>query len=372
MIVASLVSACSGPGTAQSSPSAAQTSSSATSRPTSASPLPTPSLPVEPSDPAWGVLVSALGGSSYTVSLVGIDGTVVASAQAATPNAVRCGNGAAAVVPAPVSTSNTRVYFMDGSGVVRFLAPNGDTGRSTTVPVGPARRSMFAVSPDDKRIAVIVADFTTAGASSRLYVEDLNGGGHHIDPFSDNGGFMVWPTGWGGTSDLVLAKVPACAQGTGPWCCGPLEFHVVDSTTAVRRVTLGGPMPYLPSPDCRIVGPPSPAGATCEDNSNASIIDWNANQKTTWGIQGFVPYLLSPSGKRLATTSGTDTSYRSDYDSSGWHTIVGIVACGWIDNQHLLAGGDVQHQPRVADLISGAIVPVSAQGDCAGRIPGIL
>ena len=65
--------------------------------------------------------------------------------------------GAAALVPPPVSMSNTRVYYMDAQGVVRYLAPNGDAGRATTVPIGPARRAMFAVSPDDQRIAVIVA-----------------------------------------------------------------------------------------------------------------------------------------------------------------------------------------------------------------------
>jgi hypothetical protein len=158
------------------------------------------------------VLVSALSGSSsYTVALVGIDGTVVASAQASTPSAVRCGNGAAAVVPPPVSTSNTRVYFMDGTGVVHFLAPNGDTGRATTVPFGQTRRSMFAVSPDDKRIAVIVADFTATGTSTS--VADVISGkvvpvaaqgdcagripGHSLERSRwDNLALGTWRSGW--------------------------------------------------------------------------------------------------------------------------------------------------------------------------------
>ena len=105
-------------------------------------------------------------GIFYTVALVGIDGTVVATAQDNSPSEVICGDGVGAVVPLPVSTSNTRVYFMDHLGVVRFLAPNGDTGRATTVPFGQTRRSMFAVSPDDKRIAVVVADFTPGKSST--------------------------------------------------------------------------------------------------------------------------------------------------------------------------------------------------------------
>lgn len=39
---------------------------------------------------------------------------------------------------------------------------------------------------------------------------------------------------------------------------------------------------------------------------------------------------------------------------------------------HLLRGGDTQSQARVGNLITGALVPVAAIGDCAGRIPGGL
>lgn len=134
------------------------------------------------------MLVSSLLASTYTVSLVGVDATVVASAQASTPpfNVV-CANAGAADVKAPVSTSNSRAYFSDAEGVVRFTAPNGDTGRATTIPIGSARRSMFAVSPDDKRIAVVVDEFTADGASTRLYVEDLNGGGNHVEVYTEVG-----------------------------------------------------------------------------------------------------------------------------------------------------------------------------------------
>src|SRR5260370_3276745 len=146
---------------------------------------------------------------------------------------------------------------MGAEGVVRFMTVQGETGRATTVPVGGGRRSMFAVSPDDQRIAVVVSDFTASGVSIRLYVEDLNGGTNHVDIFNSTGAYGLWPIGWHGTDNLVVAKVPSCSQGGGLFCCGPLELHVVDPATAVRRYTLGGP-------DCVIAGSPSPAGAACE------------------------------------------------------------------------------------------------------------
>ena len=206
------------------------------------------------------MLISPLSSASYTVSLVGIDGRVVASQVASTPGTVTCAGQAAGVVPPPVSTSNSRVYFMDALGVVRYLAPNGDAGQVITLPIGPARRSLFAVSPDDALMAVVVIDFVAGGANTSLYMYQLQPGGAQLLLFRQTGSYILWPTGWHGTTNLVLAKVPSCTQGGGPLCCGPQEFHVVDPKTAVRRFTVGGAA-------CVISGPPSPAGAVCEDTT---------------------------------------------------------------------------------------------------------
>jgi hypothetical protein len=312
---------------------------------------------------AFAVLVSPLSTTSYTVSLVGIDGRVVASQQASTPGAVNCANAAAAVVPPPVSTSDTRVYFMDAQGIVRFLAPNGDAGRATTVPIGAAQRSMFAVSPDDQRIAVIVDDFTSSGATTRLYLEDLNGGGNHVDVFSESGAYTLWPTGWHGTNNLVVAKVPACTQGGGPFSAGPQEFHVVDPRTALRRFTVGGPT-------CVIAGPPSAAGAVCEDTAafaQANVVSWTGTTSRSLTIAGPTLAYLSPNGSQVALVGSVGTVIQ---ESS--RQFAGMQACGWIDDTHVFSGGDTQLQPRVGDVTNGNVVPIAAQGDCAGRIPGGL
>ena len=310
---------------------------------------------------AYGVLVSALSSANYTVSLVGTDGRVVASAQATTPGSVTCANAAAALVSPPVSTSNARVYYMDAQGVVRYLAPNGDAGRATTVPIGPARRAMFAVSPDDQRIAVIVDDFDATGASTSLYVEDLNGGGHHKQLYTQTGAYTLWPTGWHGTDNLVLAKVPSCTQGGGPFCCGPQEFHVVDPATAVRRFTVG-------DPTCRLAGAPSPAGVVCETDVQASVLTWTGTTTRSFSIQGPTFAYLSPNGSLVAIVPlGGETVIQETS-----RTFAGIQMCGWIDDNHVLSGGDALHQPRVGDVTNGNAVAVAAQGDCVGRLPGGL
>ena len=366
-----LVAACSGgpSNVASHTPSAPATSPSASpsgSSNASATPSPVagPTSTPQPVTGAYGVLVGNQAASTYTVSVIGVDGKVAASASASTPASPSCAGAAAAPVPLPVSTSNTRVYYMDAQGVIRFLAPDGSSGQVASVPVPTAsRRATFAVSPDDQRIAVVVADYSSTGASTRLYVENLSGGGAHVDLFSQTGAHTLWAYGWHGTNNLVVAVVISCTQGGGPLCCGPTELHVVDPATANRRFTIGGPA-------CRIAGPASSAGAVCEDTTgftNASEVNWTAGVFGSFQIPGARAAFISPDGSLVAVvdTGGGVTNVRVA-------TTVQMLACGWIDSSHLLAGGDAQQQPRIGDLTHNTISPVAAQGDCGGRIPGGL
>jgi hypothetical protein len=373
LAVAVLIAGCGGPGlhagaspTAKavtsptSSPRATATASSTPSP--GASPTGSPAASPVPLTGAFAVLSTQPSGDTYTVSVIAANGKVVGSALPSSPTAVTCGDAAAAVLPLPISTSDDRAYYMDAQGVVRFITVQGETGRATTVPVGGGRRSMFAVSPDDQRIAVVVADFTASGVSLRLYVEDLNGGTNHVDIFSSTGAFGLWPIGWHGTDNLVVAKVPSCAQGGGQFCCGPLELHVVDPASAVRRYTLGGP-------DCIIAGAPSPAGVACEVTAGYTTLrklGWTAGVLSTFAINGAAPAYVSPDGQVVALVAGSTTKFQ------GATKTLNMQACGWIDSTHVISGGDVQQQPRIGNVTTGAVVPVAAQGTCAGRLPGGL
>jgi hypothetical protein len=353
-----LLVGCGGTGThATASPSAATTSAPHGSPSAGASPIGSP-VPVTG---AFGVLVTPITTDTYTISLIGVDGKVAGTAQASSPTAVTCGDAAHTALPTPVSASNSRLYYLDAQGVVRFLTPQGDTGRATTVPAGGQRRSMFAVSPDDQRIAVVVNDYTATGASTKLYVEDLVGGANHLDIFSETGAFTLWPIGWHGGS-LVVAKVAACNQGGGFGCCSPIELHVVDPATATRRFTIGGP-------DCIIGSWPAPAGAVCETTTGtAKVLDWTAVLQRTYPIPGVGqgPIYLSPSGAHLAlSTNASTTTVEGD-------STLAMDVCGWIDDTHIYAGGDATHQAHVGNITTKAVVSVTALGVCAGRLPGGL
>ena len=344
---------------------AASPSPGSSAAPSPASSSPSPTIP--PLTGSYGVLVSPITGSgNYTVAIVGVDGKVAASAQASSPAAVTCANSAAAVVPLPVSTSDTRLYYMDATGGVRTLAPDGtSTGPLLTLPAGTgSRRSMFAVSPDDNYVAVVVDDFTQGGATTNLYLDQLNAPGIQKPVFTESGAYTLWPIGWHGTNNLVVAKVPSCTQGGGPFCCGPLELHVVDPATANRRFTLGN------STSCVIAGSPSPAGAVCENSPNftqATVLNWTAGTVRTLAINGPAYAYVNPGGNMVAMVDDNGTEF-----TIGAAALSGVFACTWIDDTHILAGGDAQHQPRVAQVINGTVVPVAAQGDCGGRLPGGL
>jgi len=349
--LAFLVAGCGGPG------SHASASPKATSSPTAPATTSTVASPA-PITGAFAVLATPMSADTYTVAIVGIDGKVVASAQASSPTSVTCGDASAAVLPLPISTSDDRAYYMDAQGVVRFLTVQGETGRATTVPVGGGRRSMFAVSPDDQRIAVIVSDFTSSGASIKLYVEDLNGGTNHIDIYSQSNAFSLWPMGWHGTDNLVVGKIAACTQGGGPLSGWPLELHVVDPATAVRRYTLGGPT-------CVIVGSPTLAGALCQDTTNADyrVISWTGGILRTFPFANLARAYLSPDGSSIVVVGTGVTNIFPGGNAKQ------LEACGWIDSTHVIGGGTT---PRIWDITKTTLIPVNAKGTCAGRIPGSL
>ena len=358
-----LVAACGASSTAtKQSPLASPSASASAAQPPSS---PTASQQASPSAPAVGgyeALVTVGSADTYAVSLVGVDGKVVASAQPSSPTQVTCGDAAAAVLPPPVSTSNTRVYFLDQQGNVNFLTPNGETGQEYRLPTGGSTRSLFAVSPDDSLIAVVVITFTANGATTKLYMDQLLPGGSQKLLFTQTGAYTLWPIGWHGTDNLVLAKVPACTQGGGPLCCGPLELHVVDPSTAARRFTIG-------SSQCVIAGMPSPAGAVCENSpafSQASVLDWTGHTVRSFAVQGPTSAYLSPDGRAVALVDSSSTTFE------GAKQTLDLLACGWIDSTHVIAGGDTQQQPRVGDTTTGSLLPVAAQGICGGRIPGGL
>jgi hypothetical protein len=275
------------------------------------------------------------------------------------------------VAPPPVSASNTEVYFRDGDIKIKKVVLPGSAVDVTTVPAGPNVISFFSVSPDDQQIAVLVVDVASATAlTMRLYVEDLKGGGHHVDLYNtqvpkDDRGFTLWPMGWHAGS-LALAMVKACSFN--PAGISPSEWHVSNATTGTRQTAIR-------ASGCTLSSWPSAAGVACIDGQGvATRYDWAGKGVgvAAPGMQGagFIQAGLSPAGSNVFFSTGSGAG------GSGPATRIvtagvpdsapGHAACLFIDERTLLS------PDAVISLGPVAVKPLAQSGVCAGRFPGGL
>jgi hypothetical protein len=332
----------------------------------------------------YGLLYSGWG-SRGTLHLVKVDATLAASVPMALDR-VLCSTSTNTVnsLP-PVSASDSHVYFREG-GTIRMIVPPSSKVDVTTVPNSSSVISFFSVRPDDQSIAVVVVDASSpTTVTTRLYVEDLVGGGHHADIYSASAAkgqnpLTLWPMGWH-QGNLVLAVVPACTSGLAE---GPTEWHVSNAATAMRVATIKGS-------GCVISTWPSPAGVACAQTTGVTTLyDWGAKAVgvTGPGVQFSGSYTtLSPAGQSIFFTSvGQGSGTRIVQLGPGpYATVQDHAACVWIDEDHLLSTdaviefpaetpGNVQVTAIVTSLPPSALPdPVTTLSSmCAGRFPGGL
>lgn len=362
----------------QGSSSGARGTPSPSAQPTAASP--SPSLP-----PSAGPLTGNFGIvlSAGDLDLVKPDASIAASVPVATASTQYCSPQHDGVVaPPPVSASNDEVYFRDGDTKIRMVVPPGSAADVTTVPGGPNVISFFSVSPDDQRIAVLVEDVSSGTAiSERLYVEDLHGGANHKDIYTtqtpkDARGTTLWPMGWHQGS-LILLVMPVCTFQ--PAGITPIEWHVSNATTAARIATIR-------ANSCMLSVWPSPAGVACEQPQGpTTVYDWAGKVLSATGPPtpgpGYPQTSLSPAGNSIFFATGvgvgvsTPATQILQLGPGPYATVQGHSACGWIDEDHLLAPDAVIQFPAETPgnlQVTTTVTPLAASGVCAGRFPGGL
>ncbi len=340
-----------------------------------------------PTTPAYAVLVSQVSSeqsqSGGPISLVGADGKVVAFV----PRPFQPPSGFQ--LP-QTSISATRVYYLQGCCDVHFLTPTGETGLTTRLPGTAQAQVVFAVSPNDQRIAVSVLERSAEAFPSlthvRLYVEDLVGGGHHVDLFNSSNEF-VWPLGWHG-GNVVVAVGPPAVQAAPPNPYGSFGgYRLIDATTGSIRASLA-------TEGCLPTGPLSAAGTACRGQQEWASMDWKGAVSHHFRAQGPADGYgaLSPLGDKVAVCcgSGPPASVPGSFqgiigpDGNGPITVNGMWwDPGWIDETHLVVRVSPPYnkftnptplpdQVFVYDLVTRAMIQVTDSGFYAGRIPGAL
>jgi hypothetical protein len=318
------------------------------------------------------VLVHRAGGSEpYVIQLVRRDGRALAGVHALSrslktyypPSSPcpggRCTSSATANYQLPeTSVSASRVYFLDGEADLRSLSPLGNVTLIRHLDVEANSNLAFAVSPDDRRIAVAIITYAAAGSTSafglRLYAEDLLGGGHRTEVFTSNS-TVEWPIGWRGGNVVLAIGDPGVLTGFNPY--GAVEYHLVDPATWTRQAVL----------TCSY-GPLVAAGSACWKSPSLGRQDWSGNTVNfrldpAAALSRLQPtYLaLSPDGRQVAggVKAAAAGAYDTELFEDGSESLLvpGFAPMGWLDATHLLVIAPTG--PAIAAVPGGALTAVT-------------
>jgi hypothetical protein len=316
------------------------------------------------------------------LELIGLDGRVVASAKGNDRSVINgtCGNDLdiyPATMPS-VSTSAGRVYYLDGDTDVRYLAPDGSTGLATRVPGNSQAAAMFAVSPDDRRIAVAVFDYRSKPIVTRLYVEDLAGGGNRTD-LPAPAGVYRWPAGWH-SGNLVMGVSPSSNPSLyldTPLAAPLARLELLDPTSGRIIASLGT---SACTPTLTL---PTPAGIACTGtNSNGvGTIDWSG-KTTIFSTDLYSSGSISPDGRYVLAETITFGILRliSSPSAGGGVVEVGGSAGsgnggdpgvgGWLDASHVVVRRIGSMDLLVVAIPGGSMTPLVSLWALVGALPG--
>jgi len=324
-------------------------------------------------------MVQRAGGAEpYVIQLIRPDGRALPAIHALSrslktyyPPASPCPSGQCGPATAnyqlpETSVSTTHLYFLDGEADLKSLSPSGTVSLIRHLDVEANSNVAFAVSPDDRRIAIAVITYGAAGSAAafglRLYTEDLFGGGHRAEVFTSTS-VVEWPVGWHNGKVVLAIGDPGVFTGFNPY--GAIEYHLVDPTTWTRQAVLTCSFGLLVE-----------AGSACSKPPTLGRQDWTGTALTfrldpAGAVSRLQPaYLaLSPDGRQVAggvkaATAGTyDTELFEDGSESP--LVAGAAPLGWLDQSHLLVLTPAG--PAMAAVPGGTLTPVTGLAPLPGQ-----
>ena len=311
-----------------------------------------------PREPLFAVLEvhGAAQGPPDTVAIVGLDGYARAKRRFQPVSVPYMGNAATILLPGAQVAAGA-VYFVDGTGTVRRLAPDGGVAVVTRFPLtNPQQEISFAVSPDGRSLeaAVLTAPVKTpppsgipfpglsgpwkldietasAGASSRVVAHSEYRG----PPIPGlEGGFQnVQLVGWDDQGPIALLGAAAAVQND-PYTSGHrwMGGRLVRLAGGRPGAPVGGAgcMPFSLAPRNAVI-----CGRTLDYSGATGLSLREAGGRAIWSIgQGPGCFAASPDLRSMAMAGqvlragGASTAIPPGFCPLGWvssTTMVGVT-----------------------------------------------
>jgi hypothetical protein len=265
------------------------------------------------------------GALPYIVQLVTFDGLGGPFAQATArsskqywfppspcPSGERCPEGETAAYTMPrTSISSTRVYFLDGESTVKSLSPDGSVQTVMNISAPSNSQVVFAVSPDDRRIAVSVITLARsrvpASFNDVMYIEDVGTGAHRVDLYSSTT-TGEWPIGWHAGHLIVGVGGFDLFSFQNPY--GAIAYQIVDPASGLGLVTLDCAQGLLVAAGTACASGWCSTGSTCGTGTLAKQA-WDG-AKTAFVLPGGPPPKIFMAFANSAELSPDGTSIAAD------------------------------------------------------------
>jgi hypothetical protein len=335
-----------------------------------------------PSGPAG--LAAVWVGNQNQLELVDGHGHVVASttdkskgrALFRDPVDTTLGSGDADLMPY-FTASRDRLYFLDGDTEVWALAPGTGARLVKHLPVGNLQHAGFAVSSDDKTIAVAIVDYSVTPHRLRVYTEDLANSGGHREVLSSTRRFE-WPVGFVGTSILMAVGPTGSQSGSGDPYNAQYGYDLL-AANGSRVHSFCVPPPATPGAGPAYGtawGPVDAAGAICSSASGHVLESWGgmSTPLPDQACGGMQAVAYSPDRTMVMCVdppNPTATTYHLSVVTTDGHEVAhwllpqrGGADRSWVDEGHLIV------DDNILDVVHNSMTPLPANASLVAVVPG--
>jgi hypothetical protein len=275
------------------------------------------------------------------------------------------------------TASRDRLYFLNGDTEVWALAPGTGARLVKHLPVGNLQHAGFAVSSDDKTMAVAIVDYSVTPHRLRVYTEDLADGGGHREVLSSTRRFE-WPVGFVGTSILMAVGPTGSQSGSGDPYNAQYGYDLLAANgSRVRSFCVPPPATPGAGPAYGTTwGPVDAAGAMCRSATGHVLESWSgmSTRLPDEACGGMQAVAYSPDRTMVICVDPPNpsaTTYHLSVVATDGHEVAhwllpqrGGADRYWVDDGHLIV------DDNILDVADNSITPLPANASLLAVVPG--